>query len=412
MSRIVALALLAPAVIFAADPSSALDCKTVYDAAVNTNGRIITVEAQCEALVEFSKCVSGFPESDLIEKELFKENSKACEPYWKAVGDPQIRTKRGNFQLTVDDLKNVNFYRHRRQEVNVFDMYEDFIKLRQQVDSLQEKVAEDITKVVNSVDDKIDALTNAQAQNEQDLKDSVANSLNTVKESVDATSASLTKRVNDVKAAVDATVATLTSDTSKAITTAAVDTQKKLDTAVGSMTESSKQLSKQLKGNVTSLTSAISEPTKHMWSGGAKSTKYGGWNDFELDRVEFDTAAPYFKKSSNTRFTALKDGLYSIKWNFRSYTHNTCYRHHQIYVNDQHVIPLTHSYMYHWQEHNVQVTWPIKAGQTFYMRALTECGNPHAYAGGGDWKEAYNRVQVTYEGKIDKKKCTSNQGLC
>jgi len=311
---------------------------------------------------------------------------------------PSVRVAKDNMVLTVDNAKNVEFHRHRRETVNVFTMDENIAKLLASMDAMKTTLDEKMVEI----DTKLDANTVA-----------TQDALNVFKDQVNG---DLAKQATAMeKQSTD--MATAMEKQSTDMDTALTKQSQTVDTAIDDLKDdvdaSSTQLSKQLKGNVTSLTAAIADPVKHMWSGGAKGTsRGGGWADFVLDRVEFDTAAPYFKKQSNTKFQALKDGLYSIRWNYRSYSHDNCYRQARIYVNGKTIIPDTHSYMYHWQEHTVQVTWPIKSGEVFYMQAYTHCGNPYRWAGGGSWRDAYNRVQVIYEGQINKKACTSNEDLC
>ena len=59
----------------------------------------------------------------------------------------------------------------------------------------------------------------------------------------------------------------------------------------------------------------LKEVNRHIWSGGAKRThQFSGWHDFQYDREEFNTAAPYFKKESNERFKILIKGLFHYSW--------------------------------------------------------------------------------------------------
>jgi len=403
----------------ASEPQNAQECREIYQK--HSDELSSNAESKCEALVELSKCAGAFPTEDETEKTLISKQSKFCETFWDKLDAPSVRVAKDNMLMTVDDSKDIEFHRHRRETVNVFTMNNNIAQLLASVDlmkkTLDNKMDEIDTKLDANTKATEDTITKAVAslqKDQQDSQTSMSDSLNSFKGQIKG---DLSKQATAMeKQSTDMTNAM--SKQSKDMNDTLTKQSQTVDTAIDDLKDdvdaSSAQLSKQLKGNVTSLTSAIADPIKHMWSGGAKSARYGGWQDFVLDRVEFDTAAPYFKKSSNTRFQALKDGLYSIRWNYRSYTHNTCYRQANIFVNDVKVVPDTHSYLYHWQEHVVQVTWPIKAGQVFYMRAYTHCGNPHAWEHGNTWRNAYNRVQVFYEGQInlDKKSCTSNQGLC
>merc|ERR1712046_29280 len=114
------------------------------------------------------------------------------------------------------------------------------------------------------------------------------------------------------------------------------------------------------------ISSSVTDRKIHMWSGGARSHNRGsGWHDFILDRVEYDTAKPYFQKKSNTRFRALRDGLYRYKIQYMSHANSRCWSHHQFYVAGQAVSGSTHKYVYSWRDMTYDVTWHIKKIKIF-----------------------------------------------
>merc|ERR1712046_528263 len=135
-----------------------------------------------------------------------------------------------------------------------------------------------------------------------------------------------------------------------------------------------------------------------MWSGGARGhNRGGGWHDFVLDRVEFDNAKPYFEKQTNTRFRALKSGYFTYDIDYMSHANHRCWSHFQFLVNGQKVNGNNHMYVYSWREMQYRITWYIKKGQTFWGKAyISGCGNEYRWHGAGDWKGAYNCIQVTY----------------
>jgi len=391
----------------ASDPQSAQECQTIYQDHYDEPSS--TPESRCQALVQLSKCAGGFPSNDAIASILISKQSRFCETFWDKLDAPSVRVTKDNMLMTVDDAKDIEFHRHRRETVNVFTMDNNIAKLLASVDKMKETLDEKM----DDIDTKLEANTKA---TEDAIAKAVENLQQDQQDSQDSMTAALDSFKSQINGKLD-TQATAMLKQSKDMNTALTKQSKDIDTALDDLKDevdvSSAQLSKQLKANVTSLSSAISDPKKYMWSGGAKSTSNGGgWADFTLDRVEYDTARPYFFKQSNTRFKALRTGLYTIKWNYMHYTHDNCYRRGRIYINGETVVPDTHQHLYHWQEARLAVTWTIKAGQEFWLQAKTDCGNPHRWHGGSTWNGAYNRVQVFYEGQIDTKACTSNQGLC
>ena len=83
-------------------------------------------------------------------------------------------------------------------------------------------------------------------------------------------------------------------------------------------------------GSLTSMNTTIFRAiatraggVKHTWVGGCSAWNNGGWSEDCLDRVRYDTAAPKFRKQSNTRMQAIVTGFFRIV----KYTlTNTCVR--------------------------------------------------------------------------------------
>jgi len=108
--------------------------------------------------------------------------------------------------------------------------------------------------------------------------------------------------------------------------------------------------------------------TRHIWSGGAKRThQSGGWHDFEYDREEFNTAAPYFKKDGNNRFKILKLGLYHFSYFWMGHCHHS-HRHAHFYIRDQNINSNYHQYNNHWHTNWYETTWHVKPGAQIRMR--------------------------------------------
>lgn len=373
----------------------------VYDAAFNDPAS--TPETRCQALVEFSKCIGEFPADEELEKVLVSQQSKFCEQFWGKLEAPSMRVVRGNMVMTVDDAQDIEFHRHRRETINVFVMNENIDKLFQAVADLDSKI-----------DTKVAELEAKIAENKAAHDEALSTEVEDLKTAQHQMSAQINMTLEDMKTETAKALADMETDVAQK--TADLDTKvsKELDDAEKSLSDLSDavdknfdDIEKDLDDNVKALQDKITNPTKYMWSGGTNSHSRGnGWTDFTLDRVEYDAAAPYFKKESNTRFKALKDGLFRIRWNFMHHGNNWCWRHAQIFVNNQNIVPSTHQWGHTWKENMLEVTWPIKANQQFWFRAYTNCGDPYRWHSG-----RYNRVQVFYEGQMNSK-CSSNQNLC
>merc|ERR1719272_2691924 len=86
-----------------------------------------------------------------------------------------------------------------------------------------------------------------------------------------------------------------------------------------------------LNRTLTSSLASVRPIAGHGWRGGCSSRRHGGWHWFCFNRVSYDTAAPYFHKSSDTRFTSLRNVFLHI--NFFSIGTSCGWQYHFLYVN-------------------------------------------------------------------------------
>lgn len=407
------LATVVAAVSAAAAPENAQECKDNYDAAFNDFDS--TPESRCAALVELSKCLGGFPKDEELEKILVSDQSEKCEQFWGKLEAPSVRVVRGDMVMTVDDAQKIEFHRHRRETINVFTMNENINQIFATLDAMNQTLQELKEKIMSN-EEKIEA--NKVAHDE---------ALNASQFAQDAALKAAVTLIEEDQTKLRSALETMKSDNADALSTMKEDLDKKRDdldtklskelddavddisTLTATVNKGLQDAGKSLDTNVKALQTKIADPIKHMWSGGSNGHSRGsGWADFALDRVELDTAEPYFKKQSNTRFRALKAGLYHIRFNVMAYSGNWCWRHIKIRVGNRDAVPSHHKYQHTWQSSEVEVFWPIKAGEEFYMQSyVAGCSNPYRWHSG--W---YNRVQVIYVGQLDMDKCNSNQQLC
>jgi len=216
LSKIVALAFL-PVAIFAAVPESVNDCRVDHH---NANKDVTAgLPERCQFLVDFSKCLSQFPESEEMLKEMqdTTKNLANCESVWKTVAGPEIRVARGDLSMTVDEAKDIKFYRHRRDELSVFDMNNTITDLFAIIADLQKQLDNKASaSVVDDVDTKIAALTKSVDDSNTDISDAMEKLSSEIKDEVD-----------EVKSEVDQTVKDLEAKTADAITDASASQDKK-----------------------------------------------------------------------------------------------------------------------------------------------------------------------------------------
>jgi hypothetical protein len=407
------LATVVAAVSAATAPASPQECKANYDADFNDFDS--TPESRCAALVELSKCLGGFPKDEELEKILVSDQSEKCEKFWGKLDAPSVRVVRGDLVMTVDDAQKIEFHRHRRETVNVFTMYENIEKIFATLDTMNQTLHELKERVMSNEEtmeaNKVaqdEALNASKVEQDEALKaavmliDEEQTNLRSALQKMESDTSDALSNMGDL---VDSKMGNLDTKLSKELN----DAGKSISDLTASVNKGFSDADKSLDTNVKALQTKIADPVKHMWSGGSNGHHRGsGWADFALDRVELDTAAPYFKKESNTRFKALKAGLYHIRFNVMAYSGNWCWRHIKIRVGNRDAVPSHHKYQHTWQSSEVEVVWPIKAGELFYMQSyVAGCSNPYQWHSG--W---YNRVQIIYMGQLDMDKCSSNQKLC
>jgi len=178
--------------------------------------------------------------------------------------------------------------------------------------------------------------------------------------------------------------------------------------AIAAMTDATAQMTGSINTQVDAKIAAVSENldglkevNRHIWSGGAKRThQSGGWHDFQYDREEFNTAAPYFKKESNERMKVLIDGIYHMSWTWMGYCHWS-HRHAQMYVNGQNLNSNMHMWSNSWQTNHVAITWRVQANHQLWLRVYA-CN--HAWHGSNNI-DSYNRFRMEYLGEFPKDKC-------
>ena len=101
-------------------------------------------------------------------------------------------------------------------------------------------------------------------------------------------------------------------------------------TQMAAMTRSVSTSIAAVTGSLSSMNTSVfrainrrASDVKHVWVGGCSAHNNGGWSEDCLDRTRYDTAAPKFRKQSNTRMQAIVTGYYRIT---KFTITNTCVR--------------------------------------------------------------------------------------
>ena len=198
--------------------------------------------------------------------------------------------------MTVDDAKDVKFFRHRREEISVFAMNAQITALMTEVAGVKSMVAKTKTDIDTKVAADLKKIEDATSQSLKDVTNKVATDIGAVKTDVAG-------KLTTAAASTATSIKNAATNTAAALKSAAAASDLKL-AAMKKVVDAAP--------TTASVASAVANPPVHMWSGGPKAHNRGsGWADYDMSRVDYDTAAPYFQKISNTRFRALQDGLFS-----------------------------------------------------------------------------------------------------
>ena len=92
-------------------------------------------------------------------------------------------------------------------------------------------------------------------------------------------------------------------------------------------------MSKCFRYSLTSSLASVAPIAGHGWRGGCSARRDGGWHWFCLDRTAYDTATPYFRKSSNTRHTSLRNILLHI--NYFTINNSCNWQYHYLHVRQR-----------------------------------------------------------------------------
>merc|ERR1719498_1251831 len=92
------------AVAVAKEPTGPSDCVHALNEVFFKIGA--TTKQQCDAVVEFSRCLGQFPPESYYEQVLFQRQSAECEKFFDFVESPQMRSIRDDLSVTVDNTKD------------------------------------------------------------------------------------------------------------------------------------------------------------------------------------------------------------------------------------------------------------------------------------------------------------------
>lgn len=177
--------------------------------------------------------------------------------------------------------------------------------------------------------------------------------------------------------------------------------QSKASTDLEKMVDAKLKTADEKTTKALAVVSSAMSSKRGIWIGGTTHTYRRGWRDFEYNRLEVDSAAPFFTRRSNTRFRASKTGIY--KMIFEGITHGGwCHNHAEWRVANKQVAGTAHWYTPGtWQTSHYETTVVIKAGQDFWFR-IYGC-NYATHSASQNNINAHNKIFIEYMGEVSDK---------
>jgi hypothetical protein len=235
------------------------------------------------------------------------------------------------------------------------------------------------------------------------------------------TSAANTAEVKEMKDGTDGKIADLKSEVTRSLTDSTDSLQDKLDKMTAEnvalkakvafdAAAQTATLNKMVAEKTTAMDAKIATLTKFVddidmgdtlgiFVGGNRKYAHGGTHTFNLDRVDYNSAAPYFKVEGDG-FKIQKSGVYEMAWRVLSHG-GWCHAHMRVYIDGRQVNGATHHYIPGtWQDMHIHETFTMEAGQRIHT-TVSACG--HAWhPSTQNNNKAHNRMMFRYIGQVGK----------
>ena len=154
------------------------------------------------------------------------------------------------------------------------------------------------------------------------------------------------------------------------------------------------------KDKITSWQWVAARSKPIIWSGGCKQHSQGnGWDTYCLNGTDWNTSADYLSVASGGTVTAKVSGYYQII--FYADQHGCGSKRIQFFVNG-----VARAYGHYdesdghlWHQANMTQIWPLRKGDTFYLRLHANGCNPYRWH---YWNTSGNhsRLQIRYIGPL------------
>jgi hypothetical protein len=191
--------------------------------------------------------------------------------------------------------------------------------------------------------------------------------------------ASITGTVQTRLAAVDAAIATAAASfeaqgaaLNQSIGTTLSSLSSELDTRMSNALSTVTAQNTVMNASVTRSLLNVKKLKVNLWSGGCSSRGGSGWQEFCLNVQHYNTAAPYFRKQTNTRFQTLIAGIYTIRFSAAGESCN--WAHTLVYIDGRHwEHTLSWQGTGHWQQTDAMVTHPVNANKQMWGKKHSGC---------------------------------------
>jgi hypothetical protein len=166
-----------------------------------------TQKAKCSALQIYSKCLSELSAEDAKEHEprlVSFQHAIDCSGLDFDVVAPKVKsTKDAELAFTVEHEKGAMFYRHRREEVNVFTMNSDISKLKTDQEAFVTKVTEDAAAAKKEQDEAVTAATTKLTEDFASLKTELETAQSALKTELETAQSTLDTKLTKANTDLD-----------------------------------------------------------------------------------------------------------------------------------------------------------------------------------------------------------------
>lgn len=340
-----------------------------------------------------------------------------------AAAQPELSSENGN--IVARPARNADFTVERRQTVDVSALADEVAQIpaliqaaQLQTHDLAWRATINATSSMNGrIDSMADAMANLVANNvaaQTAMAEAMSNQQSAMASQMAVMASNMVESMSAQTSTVSATLQQASASTAAEMSALTSTSAVSRNTLTSSMSNTVQGLTATMSRSMVAVTSTTAASIRAMntslntglggvkqlkvgyWHGGCANHLYGGWNMYCLNRVAVDQALPYFRKSSNERFTAIvARGVYRV--NFFTIGNSCNNQHSMLLINGANKYE-THGHTsgWNWIDSQVDATFRAAAGVWWGIRTHAACGRTSSYP-----FSHHSRIEVHFLGSYD-----------